>query len=268
MCIKKQNIESFKKNGVTVLREVFSHKWIEELRCGLEYNMANPGQYFRQYTKSGDPGQFFGDYCNWRRIPQYKRFVRQSPAASIAKAIIGSEKINFFHEHVLVKEPGTLDKTPWHHDQPYYCVNGEDNVSLWVHLDPVPKEWGMEFIAGSHKWKRWFIPTKFSGGEHETVEEQFETIPDFDLEREKHTVLAFNLELGDCLAFHFRTIHGAPGTGTANCRRRAISWRWTGDDATFALRKGIMSPPFPSFDECDLEPGDALDSELFPLIGT
>ena len=49
---------------------------------------------------------------------------------------MGSHTTRFFHEHVLVKEPGTREVTPWHHDQPYYCVDGDQNVSFWVPLDP------------------------------------------------------------------------------------------------------------------------------------
>ena len=30
----------------------------------------------------------------------------------------------FYHEHVLVKEPGAQRVTPWHCDQPYYPIDG------------------------------------------------------------------------------------------------------------------------------------------------
>ena len=30
----------------------------------------------------------------------------------------------FYHEHVFTKDPGTNHATPWHHDQPYYPVDG------------------------------------------------------------------------------------------------------------------------------------------------
>ena len=43
----------------------------------------------------------------------------------------------FYHEHVLVKEPGTAARTPWHHDQSYYPVDGDDLCSLWIPVDPV-----------------------------------------------------------------------------------------------------------------------------------
>ena len=30
----------------------------------------------------------------------------------------------FYHEHVFTKDPGTNHATPWHHDQPYYPMDG------------------------------------------------------------------------------------------------------------------------------------------------
>ena len=36
-----------------------------------------------------------------------------------------SQTVQLFHDHVLVKEPGTSKDTPWHSDGPYYFVNGQ-----------------------------------------------------------------------------------------------------------------------------------------------
>jgi len=256
----------FQRDGVVVLRQAFGSDWIEKLRDGLAENMATPGPYTRTYTDDGAPGNFFGDYCNWQRIAGYEDFVRNSSASAMARQLMGSRKANFFHEHVLVKEPGTLDRTPWHHDQPYYCVDGNDTVSLWVPLDPVPREWGVEFVAGSHKWDRLFRPRKFVGADYEQPDDGFEAMPDIDAERHAHTLLSYDLEPGDCVAFHFRTVHGAPGNGSATARRRAIAWRWTGDDARFVLRRGVMSPPFPEMAACALVAGDVMDCDLFPAF--
>ena len=41
--------------------------------------------------------------------------------------------------------------------QPYYCVDGEQVCSIWLPLDPVPKESGLEFVAGSHLLGKMFI---------------------------------------------------------------------------------------------------------------
>ena len=55
-----------------------------------------------------------------------------------------------YHDHLLVKEAGTRQPTPWHQDQPYYNFEGRHKVSLWVPVDPVPRETTLEFLAGSH----------------------------------------------------------------------------------------------------------------------
>jgi hypothetical protein len=52
----------------------------------------------------------------------------------------------------------------------------------------------------------------------------------------------------------------ARGNATARARR-VFSARWVGDDATFADRGGVTSPPFP---ELTLKDGEALVSPLFP----
>ncbi len=68
--------------------------------------------------------RFFNDYCNWTRIKEYKEYVEHSPAAELSRRLLRSPEAIFYHEHVLMKEPGTTVKTPWHHDQPYYPING------------------------------------------------------------------------------------------------------------------------------------------------
>ena len=267
MDINSDTVEAFGRDGVTVLRQVFSAAWIERLREGLEENIREPGPYRRNYGKRGSKNTFFGDYCNWQRIDGYRDFVQGSPAAGIAKILMDSDKVNFFHEHVLVKSPGTDEPTPWHHDHPYYCIDGMDTCSLWVPLDPVPKETAVEFIVGSHRWGRLFQPKMFVGEDYPVSADGFEIMPDIDVKRDKHPIISFDLQPGDCAAFHFRTVHGAPCNRSSDLWRRAIAFRWTGDDVTFQPRAGVMSPPFPEFADCTLEPGEPLDSDLFPVIG-
>src|SRR5262249_42152089 len=131
MTISPQLVGAFREDGAVLLAGVF-RDWVETLRRGIERNLAEPGPFQRLYTPEGGTGRFVGDYCSWARIPEYRAFVFESPAAEIARRLMGSRTARFFHEHVLVKEHGTRELTPWHHDQPYYCVDGRQNVSLWI----------------------------------------------------------------------------------------------------------------------------------------
>ena len=262
--LNSEDIASYDRDGVVCLRGVFDERWIDLLRAGVERNLREPGRYAKRYTPEGQPGMFFGDYCNWDRIPEYRAFFYESPAREAAGALMRSSKVYLYHEHVLVKEPGTREKTPWHHDQPYYPVDGNHIVSLWIPLDPVSRDTTVEFLAGSHRSGKWYQPQRFADAKtHQNIDVRFEQPPDVDRARDQFTILGWALEPGDCLAFHGLTVHGAPGNASTD-RRRAFSARFTGDDARFVLRDGFMSPPPPeSGGPCV---GASMDSDAFPVI--
>jgi len=261
--LSHDTIAEFERNGAALIRGAFDD-YVQSLRDGIAENMASPGEFGKVYTSDGENGHFFGDYCNWQRIAPYRDFFYNSAAGAITAQLVNSDSIRIFHEHVLVKEPGTGRKTPWHHDQPYYCVEGRQLCSLWIPLDPVSQTVCPEFIAGSHRWNRSFLPTKFSGIAYERPGEALEAIPDIDAQREQYEILSWDLQPGDAIAFHFMTVHGAPENLSAN-RRRAFSARLLGDDAVYTIRNGEMSPPFPGLEQ-RLKPGQPMDAEEFPVI--
>jgi ectoine hydroxylase-related dioxygenase (phytanoyl-CoA dioxygenase family) len=258
--LDEETVDRFQRDGAVVLRGVFKD-WIEPLRAGVERNLAEPGPMHRDYSKGG--GRFFGDYCNWRRIPEYGRFVMESPAAGVARRLMGSSVARIFHEHLLVKEPGADVPTPWHHDEPYYCVEGPKTVSFWLPLDPVPRDVCLELVAGSHTWGKLFRPRRFNGTAYDHKSDRLSDMPDIDGNRDAYRILGWDLEPGDCIAFNFKTVHGAPGNRSAG-RRRAFSSRWFGDGTVYADRGGETSPPFPQL--ATLTSGDALPLDEFPVI--
>ena len=62
----------------------------------------------------------------------FRDYVYNSPAAEIADTLMESEKVNFFYDQLLVKEPGTVEKTPWHQDQQYWAVSSRQVASCAV----------------------------------------------------------------------------------------------------------------------------------------
>lgn len=254
--------EDYRTNGVVVARGTLDRDALADLAAALAENLAAPGPWASDYTPADGAGRFFGDYVNWQRIPGYRRTALAGALPELAAALVEGP-VRFFHEHALVKEPGTNEITPWHHDEPYYCVDGEDNVSLWVPLDPVPARAGVRFVVGSHRWGRRFVPRKFvDSTPYATAAHGFELVPDIDAESAGHQIVSFAVEPGDVIAFHYRTVHGAPGTaGLTDQRRRAVSFRYVGGDARFATRPWLHSPPFDA-----VEPGEQLDDERFPIV--
>ena len=92
---------------------------------------------------------------------------------------MGSRSVRLFHEHVLVKEPDSDVPTPWHHDQPYYSVDGAQTCSLWIPLNSVPRDTVPEFVAGSHLWGKWFRPDRFNKSPL-NADDGLEPVPDVE----------------------------------------------------------------------------------------
>ena len=254
----------FARDGVVRLEGVFAD-WVDILRDGVERNMQSPGPYTKEYEPEGSKGYFFGDYCNWARIAEYRDFVLHSHAAELAARLMDSTTARFFHEHVLVKEPHTESRTPWHHDLPYYCIDGTQTVSFWTPLDPVPRSVCLQLVVGSHRWGKSFLPKKFIGIDYEREGETLDAMPDIDSRRDELEIASFDMKPGDAIAFHFLTVHGAPGNASKSARRRAFAHRWVGDDVRFRIRGGEVSPPFPEAHR-RLRDGDPLDDPEFPLV--
>jgi len=257
--VPQSTIETFQRDGAVLVKGALT-KWIDVLADGLARNQREPSPTARYHTGEGETA-FFNDYCNWDRIPEYRSFIYESPAAGIAASLMGSKNVRFFHEHVVLKEAGNTVPTPWHQDLPYYCVDGSKSCSFWIPLDAVPRERGLEFVAGSHLWGKNFEPMFFSG---KPVNEgrTWDTLPNIDDSRDDYRLVGWDMEPGDMLAFNFSTVHGAPANPSPD-RRAAIAFRFMGDDVRFADRGGTTSPPFP---DLKLHDGDELDVPEFPLV--
>jgi ectoine hydroxylase-related dioxygenase (phytanoyl-CoA dioxygenase family) len=160
-----------------------------------------------------------------------------------------------------VKEAGTLDRSPWHQDQPYYCIDGSQTVSFWIPLDPVGRPSTLEFVAGSHAEGRWYMPRSFVKKTAMVFEEgALEEVPDVDADRDAFDIKGWTMQPGDAVAFNMLTLHAAAGSPT---RRRAFSVRLTGDDVTWAPRPHRTSPPF---EDVDLAAGAPLEHPVFPVL--
>jgi ectoine hydroxylase-related dioxygenase (phytanoyl-CoA dioxygenase family) len=262
--ITPATISDYQRDGVVVLRDIVSPETIASLRDGVAANMVAPGPWANEYTPPGSTGRFFDDYVNWQRIKQFADIGLVGAVPQAALQLMGTIEARLFHEHVLVKEAQTKEITPWHHDDPYYGIDGVDNVSIWIPLDPIPQEVALRFIPGSHRWGKRFIPRRFADqSEYVDDARDFEHLPSVE-ELDAERIITCPVQLGDAVAFHFRTLHRAPGTfGTDVKLRRAVSFRYVGDDARLATRPWRTSPPL---EGNGLKPGDKLDDPRFPIV--
>ena len=256
--VTDEMVETYQRDGVVLVRGLWAD-WVAMLQAGIARNMAQPTHQMAT-LKPGEPGSFFDDYCNWTRVPEFAAVIRQSPAAEVAARLMRSETVQLFHDHVLVKEPGTTKPTPWHTDGPYYFVEGRQTISFWSPLDPV-KEASLRCVAGIHLWQKDVLPTRWLA-ESNFFPGADDYMPVPDPEAEGMRIVEWEMAPGDAVAFNFRTLHGARGNLAAR-RRRAFSLRLLGDDVRFVTRPGPTSPPFPGH---GMQAGQRLREDWFPVL--
>lgn len=266
-------IMDYQRDGAVVLRGVVTSAEIESLRRGIDRVVENPSSRAKVASAADDPGFFFEDFCRWRDIGEFSEFIVGSRLAAVAADLMRSETVTHYHDHVLVKEPGTRQRTPWHQDQPYYDVAGRQNVSFWIPVDPVSRDMCLELVAGSHRGP-WYMPRTFLDHQAKWFPEgSLAELPDVEvLRREtdpegRPRLLCWDLEPGDVIAFHMLAIHGAPGVCGPG-RRRVFSWRVLGDDMVYVRRQWVTSPDLDAVlgDDDSRTPGEALSGDWFPSL--
>jgi ectoine hydroxylase-related dioxygenase (phytanoyl-CoA dioxygenase family) len=155
-----------------------------------------------------------------------------SPAHEIAAKVMESNNVQFFYDQLLVKEPGTSQRTPWHTDADYFPIKGDKITSIWLPLERITREnGGLQFIKGSHRMNisnmMDQVPKKNSRDQNKGKY----VLPDFDDYPDKFEFLSFDMEPGDCLVFHIGMVHMGHDN-ISNIRRRALSTRWFGEGCT------------------------------------
>jgi ectoine hydroxylase-related dioxygenase (phytanoyl-CoA dioxygenase family) len=256
-------VGAFARDGVVCLRGVLDSGEVELAATGIDTVLAEPSDLALVASGADDPGRFVEDFCRWPDVPQIERLARSSRLPAIAAALLATPRVRLYHDHVLVKEGGTRQRTPWHQDQPYYNVDGR-GVSLWIPVDAVPQAGCLELVAGTHRGP-WLMPRTFLTGEARWFPEgSLRELPDIEADRAAFDVRSYDLAPGDAIAFDFLTVHGAPGFPFAG-RRRVLSLRYLSDDARHAPRRWRTSPPFEGLDR-ELADGAELDHPLFPVV--
>ena len=253
----------YAEDGVTVVRGAFDPVWVDRLRAVADRSMVERTPLTREYdTNPG--GRFHAATFRWLDDPDLDAFVRESPAGRIAGELMGASTVSFFFDHLLVKEPGTDNPTPWHQDLPYWPVVGDQICSLWFALDDVDDDNGaVRYVAGSHRDTQWYRAQSF-GGSDKYSDDSMPPAPDPDRDPGAHRVVSFALAPGDVVVHHVMTLHGARGNPHATRRRRGLATRWCGDDARFDPRPKTMALPF----EPAIATGDPMRSEHFPVVWT
>lgn len=204
-------------------------------------------------------GRFRAGTDHWCVRPEFLRFATESALPAVVAELLRSTSVWLYEDSVLVKEPGTQERTGYHQDMAYFHLDGENVCTTWTPLDEVDGSTGaVRFVVGSHRDDTEFRPNMFVS-DMQLPGTSGADVPDYE-HVDGVRIVSFDTRPGDLTVHHARTIHGAGGNASATRRRRAISVRYAGDGVVFRRRSG--APEKPHHD--GLTDGDPLAPPAFP----
>jgi ectoine hydroxylase-related dioxygenase (phytanoyl-CoA dioxygenase family) len=287
--VTEDEVATFWRDGVVCLRGVMPLEWLDRMVEPIDAVLAGPqvadlsamGDALEAgagATRAVDPsvasvgrprGRFRAGTDHWCDSPDFRAFALRSPLGPIVARLLDSEQVRLYEDSLLVKEPGTEERTAFHQDMAYFHLEGDKVCTAWVPLDPVTTESGaLRFVVGSHLDRTTYRPNLFVTT-MALPDTEGSDVPDYDRPGEgdgaappgRVRIISFDTEPGDITVHHARTIHGAHANASIDRRRRAISVRYAGDGVTFAPVSG--APPKAHHES--MVAGDPLDPAVVPL---
>jgi hypothetical protein len=173
---------AFARDGLVCVRSALDPGEVAAAARAIDTVLASPGPLAQVASGADDPGAFTEDFCRWREIPGIERLARYSRIPGIAAVLMATPQVRFYHDHILVKEGRTRQRTPWHQDQPYYNVDGR-GVSAWIPVDPVP-EAGCLTVHGApgfpYQTRRRILSLRYLSADARHVPRRWPTSPPFE----------------------------------------------------------------------------------------
>ena len=144
---------------------------------------------------------------------------------------------------------------------------------LWLPLQPSKKDEGVAWVKGSHLWNKLFLRVLFKDGHKIEGDEciingkKYETPPDILGNKEKYEFLNWDCDLGDCVIFDMRTLHGALSSSIPNKTLSRYTLRVAKEDAKISYIGDWTSYNYrKAMQDAGYKNGDPLGGEMFPTL--
>ena len=156
----------------------------------------------------------------WRADQRMRAFSLATRFGQVAADLLGVDAVRMYHDQAIFKEPGGAP-TPFHQDQYYFPLDGDEIITMWMPLVPVTAEMGsLVYGTGTHRLGHL--------GEFEASEESErvfrQVMADKGIELETHGAM----EPGDATFHTAWTLHGAP-ENTTDAMREVMTIIWFAD---------------------------------------
>jgi len=227
--------EQFSRDGFLIRRGLIQEALVGELVSCIDASLnpaLAPVEFEADVHYPGAPSSRWaeGGQTPRRLLHAYGRdaLFRQcgshSAIVETLKTLMNTQQIMLSQNHhncVMTKHPGFSSQTSWHQDIRYWRFDKPELVSVWMALGPENVDNGsLLVIPGSHKLN--IEPGRFDAALflRTDIEEN---------EAMLATAVPVELEAGDVLFFHCKTLHAA-GQNQSDVVKRSIVFTYHGAD--------------------------------------
>lgn len=182
--------------------------------------------------------------------PAFAAQLHHPQVVAVARELLGTQRIQLFHDHLISKPPGVSATIPWHQDYPLWPVDRPRALSCWLALDDADAESGaMYFMPGAHL-----------EGEQPPVDFLRKTK---DWGARESAKVPTAVKAGDCIFHSCLSWHTSP-PNTSNRPRRAFISIMMNADCRYAPAHSGWHP----MNACvTVEPGQPFNTDRFPILG-
>lgn len=216
MKLDEKQLEQFNNDGFLVLKNFANSELCDEIlqkaKEHLEKKQA-PIESEQEYMQVDDSA------ITVRRLRQvydreeiFKKWMTNSDIRPILKQVLNDTPVLTLahHNSIMTKMPHESTRTFWHQDRRYWHFENDNLVSVWLSLGDEFLENGLlEFIPKSHKIE--FSKDRFD--EHSNFLDEND-----DNKKLIQTKVHQNLQKGDVVLFHCKTLHHASKNQTDNAK--------------------------------------------------
>jgi ectoine hydroxylase-related dioxygenase (phytanoyl-CoA dioxygenase family) len=255
--------DAFERNGVFHLPGFLDASQLADVTEAYEWTRDHRSPAFTYICKDERSWQ---DVSNPESYAAYAGMLSRSPLPALLSELWNAGPVWYMYEQIFHKEK-TENFTPWHQDTPYMPIAGKQLAVVWISLDPVRRAETLEYCLGSHRGTL-YNGTRFKEGDPTFPYYQtgnLPRLPDIEAERSAWEIDGWATEPGDIVVFHPTILHGGGRPGLSG-RRRTLTLRFFGEDATYVTRPGPTAAPLVEGLHESHRDGDPFRHPLFPQL--
>ncbi|MBI5462394.1 MAG: phytanoyl-CoA dioxygenase family protein [Gammaproteobacteria bacterium] len=229
------DIEHFQRDGFLILRGFAAPATVETLRGIAEEHLRReiaPLEYEADLHYPGAPSSRSAEGGRTvRRLlqaqgrhPAFTQWLDQPALLTRLHQLLGPEVLMPLAHHncIMTKQPRFSSDTGWHQDIRYWAFERAELINVWLALGPEREDNGcLRLIPGSHRCQ--YEKTQFDNAQffREDVAANRPLL---------EQALNAELEAGDILLFHCRTLHAATRNFSEQTKYSAVFTFRAGDN--------------------------------------